>query len=93
MILGLHLDRSGRLWIASSLGGLSRVDDTSQPRPAFTTYTTAQGLASNRVLSLTEDRWGRIYAGTGRGIDRIDVAHHRITHYGESEGVSAGTSE
>jgi hypothetical protein len=47
--------------------GLSRVDDPKADRPHFITYTTAEGLSSNDVLCVTEDQWGRIYIGTGRG--------------------------
>ena len=67
----LFVDTAGRLWVGTKRC-LLRVDDPTAERPHFTTYGTAQGLSSDDVAALTEDRWGRIYAATGRGIDRFE---------------------
>jgi ligand-binding sensor domain-containing protein len=77
-IRALHVDRAGRLWIASGDGGLGRLDDAAAERPRFSAYTTAQGLSSITVRCITEDRWGRIYAGTARGVDRWDPDTNRL---------------
>ncbi|MBI3951602.1 MAG: hypothetical protein HY314_14215, partial [Acidobacteria bacterium] len=50
-IYDLYVDHAGRLWIASTLGGLARLDDPSADRPTFITYTTADGLSSNKATS------------------------------------------
>lgn len=71
-IMDLLADSSGRLWIATSGRGLLRLDDTSSDAPVFNSLSTANGLSSNQPVCLTEDRFGRIYVGTGRGINRID---------------------
>ena len=71
-IRALYLDAQQRLWIASSRGGVSRVDNPADDRPKFVTYTTKEGLSSNDVWAITEDRWGRIYLGTGRALDQFD---------------------
>jgi signal transduction histidine kinase len=68
----LLTDSAGRLWVATASRGLFRVDNTQDEHPAFTSFSTANGLSSNQSLCLTEDRFGRIYVGTGRGINRID---------------------
>ena len=70
-IRNLAVDRQNRLWGASNGGGLLRADGLAQDRPVFSRYTTAQGLSSNQVTAVVEDRLGRIYAGTARGIDRL----------------------
>jgi len=85
----LHLDVTGRLWIASTAGGLARIDDPLQHPPTFLTYTTADGLSSDNVRCLTEDNWGRIYAGTARGVDRIHPESGRIEHYSVDEGLAS----
>jgi hypothetical protein len=54
----MYLDRAGHLWIGASRGGVSRVDDPSQPRPTFATVSSADGLSSNLVTALTEDLRG-----------------------------------
>jgi len=90
-VLGaIELDRSGRLWVASTQGGLYRVDDPASAQPHIARYTTAEGLSSNEILCLTEDQWGRIYAGTNRGVDRLDPSSGFVKHYTTADGLSKG---
>lgn len=86
----LYLDHAGRLWIASNVDGLIRIDDPSAARPQFVAYTMTDGLSSNNVLSVTEDSWGRIYAGTGRGLDELNPQTGRIKHYTAADGLPNG---
>ena len=48
----------------------------------------ADGLASNQATCITEDQWGRIYIGTGRGLDRLDPATGRIKHFSTADGLA-----
>jgi signal transduction histidine kinase/ligand-binding sensor domain-containing protein len=73
----LFVDSRHRLWVATAGAGALRVEGLAADQPRFTSYTSANGLSSDRVLSVTEDRLGRIYLGTGRGIDRLDPATGR----------------
>ena len=68
----LLVDTKDRLWISTSGYGLFRVDETSAEKPVFKSISTQNGLSSNQILCLTQDRFGRVYAGTGRGINQID---------------------
>lgn len=86
-IRGLHLDHAGRLWIATDLSGLSRIDDPGSDSLRVITYSAAEGLAGNNVRCITEDAWGRIYVGAGRGVDRLDPATGRIRHYTAADGL------
>lgn len=88
-ITALHLDRAGRMWIASSQAGLVRVDDPSAARPVFRSFTTTAGLASDNVRCLTEDDRGRLYAGTSRGVDRIDPVSGAVKHFSVVEGLAS----
>jgi signal transduction histidine kinase len=54
------------------------------------TYSIAQGLATNNVLGITEDNWGRIYLGTSRGVDRLDPANGVIRHFTSADGLKSG---
>jgi signal transduction histidine kinase len=89
-ISSLFLDHAKRLWAASSESGLIRIDDPTAERPRFTVYTRAEGLSSNEVWCITEDRFHRIYAGTGRGLDRLDPATRRIEHFTQADGLAGG---
>jgi len=86
----LYLDRRGRLWVATSLGGISRIDNPDAVVPGFFTYTVETGLSSNVADRIVEDLMGRIYAGGGRGVDQITPATGRIRHYTTADGLPSG---
>ncbi len=88
-IRGLFLDGKRRLWVATAAGGAARIDDPEAERPHFTTYTTREGLSSDQVTCVTEDLFGRIYLGTGRGLDRLDVSTGRFKHYTTADGLAS----
>lgn len=71
-ISDLLIDSSRRLWMATSGYGLFRIDNTDAEKPVFTSISTREGLSSNQIMCLAQDRFGRVYAGTGHGINRID---------------------
>src|SRR5215831_2801886 len=85
----IHRDHKARLWIAGRKG-LLRVDEPQAEQPVLRYYGTAAGLASSFVLSITEDDLGRIYVGSGRGVDRLDPDTGRIRHYGHDDGLVGG---
>lgn len=90
MIQALYLDHLGRLWIASTEGGLARIDDPTEDRPTFVRYTMKEGLSSDQIACITEDQWGRIYVGTGIGVDRLDPGTGRIKRYTVADGLPNG---
>lgn len=83
------VDQKGRMWIASATGGVIRVDDPAAATPTFTPVTTRDGLSSNNIRSLTEDKFGRIYLGTVRGVDRLSPDTGFIKHYSVDDGLAA----
>ncbi len=92
-IIWLYLDHAGRLWIASQLGGLNRIDDPAADTLRVVKYTTLDGLTSNNIRSITEDEWGRIYAGTGHGVDRLDPETGRVKQFTVADGLPKGIIE
>jgi ligand-binding sensor domain-containing protein/signal transduction histidine kinase len=86
---GLYLDRSGRLWVATAEGGVARADNPNGEHPIFVTYSTADGLSSNQATCVTEDQFGMIYIGTGRGVDKLDPANGHIKHYTTADGLAS----
>src|SRR5262245_50570356 len=89
-IMNIHSDRAGRLWLASSRGGLIRIDDPAAERPAFRSYMTAQGLSANSAEDITEDLYGRIYVATGRGLDQINPETGHIRRFTTADGLAPG---
>ena len=86
----IHVDKSGRLWLASDRGGLVRVDNAGAERPTFVSYTTAQGLSSNNTEVITEDLNGRLYVGGGHGLDQLDPVTGRVKHFTTADGLAPG---
>lgn len=91
-IFNLFIDSGGKLWIPTTRGGVTRIDHPEADHPSMATYTIADGLSSNDVKAITEDRWGRIYFAGGRGIDRLGPATKHIRHFTANEGVPGGNA-
>lgn len=89
LIRSLFSDHAGHLWVASDSGGVALLNDPQAVQPHFVSYTIADGLASNSVACITEDRLGRMYFGTGRGLDRFDLESKHIRHYTRAEGLAS----
>jgi signal transduction histidine kinase/streptogramin lyase len=84
-----HIDTKGRLWITSASAGVFRVDDPTAAQPVFVGLTTANGLTSNNVRTVTEDRFGRIYFGTARGVDRLSPKTGSVKSFSVADGLPA----
>jgi len=87
----LHVDDAGRLWIASNLSGVVRVDEPDAEHPTFKRFTMADGLASDNAWCVTTDAYGRVYVGLARGVDRLDPATGRVKHYTADDGLPKGS--
>jgi len=75
-------DRSGRLWIGTFGGGLSRYDRSTD---SFDRYQYQKedpdGLSSNSIQTLCEDRGGTLWIGSTNGLDRYDPDSDTITRF------------
>src|SRR5688500_4898715 len=60
-------DRGGNLWFASTDSGVYNYNGKT-----FQHFTTREGLASNLVHKIYEDKAGVIWFGTGGGVSRYD---------------------
>jgi signal transduction histidine kinase len=84
----LFADSRGWLWIGTRADGVLVTRNSGAAAPAFERYGVEQGLASNSVVAIAEDASGRIYLGTSRGLNRLDVATGRVRHYGTKDGLA-----
>jgi len=68
IVLHMTEDKLGRYWFASYLGGINIYDGEK-----FFYLTMQDGLSSDNIYSITTDKHGNIWAGTGRGIDLVQL--------------------
>jgi signal transduction histidine kinase/ligand-binding sensor domain-containing protein len=80
-------DNQGRFWIATRSRGLFIVDNPNADAPTFTNFSMSQGLLSNETNCLTKDKFGRIYIGTGRGLNRLEPATRNVKIYTQADGL------
>jgi streptogramin lyase len=91
-VFALFVDEDG-LWIGSNSGGLGRMGNPGDEHPRIEVYDTSRGMVSNMVLCITNDGQGRIYAGTSKGVDRLDPKNGHIRHFSTANGLAHGVPQ
>jgi signal transduction histidine kinase/ligand-binding sensor domain-containing protein len=89
----LFEDHAGRIWIGLRYQGVSMTVNPAAAQPQFVNYTTANGLSSDTVWSIGADDAGRIYLGTGKGLDQLDVGTGRVRHFSPQDGIAGSVIE
>lgn len=89
ILTDVHIDATGRLWVSSSGSGVFTIDDTSAAEPVLRSYDTFGRPISRNVRTITEDKFGRIYLGTARGVDRLSPETGFIKHFSVSDGLAS----
>jgi ligand-binding sensor domain-containing protein len=74
-------DRRGNLWFATTYSGVYYYDGKQ-----FKHFTTKEGLPSDAIMCIYEDKAGIIWFGTGNGISRYDGKSFR--NFTNKEGLS-----
>ncbi|MEP7076687.1 MAG: two-component regulator propeller domain-containing protein [Acidobacteriota bacterium] len=92
-IRDLYVDDAGRLWIADTTDGLLRLDDPAAEAIQLANYTTSNSLSSNGAYCVTGDVFGRIYVGSGRGLDRLDSLSGIVENFTTFDGLPDSTVE
>jgi ligand-binding sensor domain-containing protein/signal transduction histidine kinase len=81
-------DAHGRLWVGLRYEGLVVADDPARSPVRFRRIDPRGGLVSRSVWCMTADPAGRLYLGTGRGLDRFDPATGAVAHLTAGEGIA-----
>ncbi len=84
-----YQDTRDWFWIGLRNRGVSMTKDPTAEHPMFVNYSTQEGLVGNDVWAITEDEFGRIYLGTGKGLDRLDPATGQIRHFSTADGLAS----
>jgi ligand-binding sensor domain-containing protein/signal transduction histidine kinase len=83
------VDSRGWLWIGLRYKGVSVSEDPTASDPQFINYSTANGLLSDTVWAISEDDAGRMYLGTGKGLDQLDLVTGKIRHFNTDDGLAS----
>ena len=87
----LLIDSKGRLWFATFSNGLGRIDDLKSETLKIVWYNRGNGLSTNSPESLEEDKYGRIYIGTRRGVDCLTPETGQVRSFTTADGLQKGT--
>lgn len=82
-IMSVYNDKSGRVYALSFTGGINTTVPAQllTDRAQFTHYTQKNGLISNLVYSMAEDRQGNLWVVTENGFSRFDPCIGRFKNY------------
>ncbi|MBC7391469.1 MAG: response regulator [Opitutaceae bacterium] len=75
---------NGLVWIGTSGGGLTRYDQNSSK---MNSYSEESGLANNVVNMILEDKQGKIWVTTNKGISSFDPISKTFRNYSHYNGV------
>ncbi|WEK20034.1 MAG: two-component regulator propeller domain-containing protein [Candidatus Pedobacter colombiensis] len=79
-------DHLHNIWIGSLRGGLSLFHPKTN---SFTTYTKADGMASDNIIDILEDNEGNLWLSTDRGLTKFDKQRKFFKNYNITDGLPA----
>lgn len=82
----IYEDKAGRFWLGTEDAGLllfNKVEGT------FVRYSEKEGLCSNAILNILEDKNGNLWISTFHGLSRFDPVLQKITNYFQSDGLQS----
>ncbi len=85
-VLSLYVSESNQLWIGTHGGGLNLFD-----RVSFSSVTAADGIISDVVNSIAEDKNGVLWLGSNKGLSSYNPFTKEVKTYDKHDGVQSGT--
>ena len=87
-IYGLYKDSNKHVWMCTFGGGLSRLDgfDEKTRLPILTSLGAKEGLHNDVIISILEDKMGRLWLVNADGLSCYDYQSDRIRHFDNSDG-------
>ncbi|PID91775.1 MAG: hypothetical protein CSA96_06770 [Bacteroidetes bacterium] len=83
-ILEPEIHSGDLLWIGTNNGGLNRFDTK---KGAFSSYDIEDGLPSNTIHGILEDKLGNLWLSTNKGLAQFDPLTERFSVYSTEDGL------
>lgn len=91
-VTSLFEDASGQIWVGTGGSGIDRVVETPDGL-YFEHLGAADGLAGSDIVGALEDKDGRVWIVSGRGISRYERADRSIQSWGPADGFQSRFSQ
>lgn len=88
-ITDIHIDKKGQMWMATSVHGLYRVENADSETPTFSRVDSTSTPLGSNLRTITEDKFGRLYLGSARGVDRYCPDTGHVKRFTVSEGLAS----
>jgi ligand-binding sensor domain-containing protein/signal transduction histidine kinase/DNA-binding response OmpR family regulator len=75
----------GLVCVGTYFGGISLYNPKTNH---FKTFTEADGLANNNVVSVVEDDAGKLWIGTANGLSELNLSTRKFRNYTKSDGIA-----
>jgi signal transduction histidine kinase/ligand-binding sensor domain-containing protein/DNA-binding response OmpR family regulator len=83
-IISIHEDKSGGLWFGTDGGGLNKFNRESGE---FIQYTVKDGLPSDVINGILEDKQGNLWLSTNNGLSRFNSESEQFRNYDVHDGL------
>jgi signal transduction histidine kinase/ligand-binding sensor domain-containing protein len=88
-ITDIHIDHAGRMWLATSVHGLYRVENADSETPSYLRVDSTSTPLGSNLRTIAEDKFGRLYLGSARGVDRYCPDTGHVKRFTVSEGLAS----
>lgn len=80
----IYEDRKNNFWVGTQEGGLLLFNRTNG---TYKRYTTTDGLPSNTILQILEDKQGKLWMSTYNGLSQFDPSKKTFRNFSQSDGL------
>ena len=80
----IYEDEAGIIWVGTQQGGLNRFDARTG---RFIAITTREGLLSNHIVGIINDKAGHLWLSTDKGLCRYDTRTKAVRNYQTTNGL------
>ena len=88
IVQSIYCDRKSRIWVGTLGGGLSLYQPENK---SFVQYAEKHALSNDVVYSILEDKGGKLWISTNKGISCFDPVKQRFRNYSHYNGVQQST--